>query len=213
MNHRLAIFDFDGTLADSFPFFARVFNRLAATHGFRAVADDELAALRHFDARRMMRHVGLPAWKLPIVARDFTTLMREHRTEIHRFEGIDAALARLAAAGMQLAVVSSNSEANVRSVLGAANVRRIGQFECGMSIFGKASRIRRVLKRAGCRREEAIYVGDQVTDLEAARAAGVAFGAVAWGYSAIEALQAADPERVFARVADLARLTPTAVTP
>jgi len=27
-----------------------------------------------------------------------------------------------------------------------------------------------------------IYIGDQTTDAEAARGAGVAFGAVAWGY-------------------------------
>jgi phosphoglycolate phosphatase len=37
MKYRLAIFDFDGTLADSFPFFVRVINQLAEQHGFKKV--------------------------------------------------------------------------------------------------------------------------------------------------------------------------------
>ena len=37
MSWRLAIFDFDGTLADSFPWFAGVLDRMADRHGFRRV--------------------------------------------------------------------------------------------------------------------------------------------------------------------------------
>ena len=37
MTYRLAIFDFDGTLADSFPFFLSVFNTIADRHGFRRI--------------------------------------------------------------------------------------------------------------------------------------------------------------------------------
>jgi len=37
MSYRLAIFDFDGTLADSWPFFMSVFNEIADQHGFRRV--------------------------------------------------------------------------------------------------------------------------------------------------------------------------------
>src|SRR5262249_17946722 len=42
MKYRLAIFDFDGTLADSFPFFIRVFNQLAEQHGFKGIEPDLL---------------------------------------------------------------------------------------------------------------------------------------------------------------------------
>ena len=46
MARGLVIFDFDGTLADSFPFFLRVFNQLADEHGFHAVWLPE----RHFNS-------------------------------------------------------------------------------------------------------------------------------------------------------------------
>ena len=71
MRYDLAIFDLDGTLADSFPFFVSVQNRLAVKHGFRRIDPDEIESLRHHSARELMRHVGLPRWKLPWVARSF----------------------------------------------------------------------------------------------------------------------------------------------
>ena len=46
MSYRLAIFDFDGTLADSFPFFVAVFNQVADQHAFNRIHPEELDALR-----------------------------------------------------------------------------------------------------------------------------------------------------------------------
>lgn len=206
MKYRLAIFDFDGTLADSFPFFIDVFDQLAERHGFDRIDADSIPRLRGCNARELMTHVGLPAWKLPQVARDFTTLMRENVRSVRCFEGIDEVLAHLSRAGVSIAVVSSNSEDNVKAVLGPENARCIGHFECGMSIFGKASRLDKVRRKAAMPANETLYIGDQQTDHEAARHAGIAFGAVAWGYGTPESLRRQAPEEEFAHVRDLRRI-------
>lgn len=190
MTYRLAIFDFDGTLADSFPFFLSVFNVIADKHGFRRIDVSRAGQLRHHGVRQMMAHVGMPAWKLPLASRSFMALMTEHADTIPLFDGVAEALRHLAAHGVQLALVSSNAEHNVRRILGPELAGLVVQFECGMSIFGKAGRIRTVLKAQGVAARDAIYIGDQGTDAEGAHAAGVAFGAVHWGYAAIEALRA-----------------------
>jgi phosphoglycolate phosphatase len=189
MRYALAIFDFDGTLADTFPFFLSVFNRIADKHGFSRIDVDKVDSMRHYSTREMMRHVNMPAWKLPLASRSFMDLMKENVDGIVLFDGIADALRELSRNGVQLAVVSSNSEHNVRKVLGEELAGLFGQFECGMSIFGKASRIRAVLKNAGVAAGEAIYIGDQGTDAEAAQKVKVAFGAVHWGYATIEALR------------------------
>jgi phosphoglycolate phosphatase len=75
-----------------------------------------------------------------------------------------------------------------------------------MSVFGKASRIRAVLKACGVAPADALYIGDQATDAEAARKAGVAFGAVHWGYATIEALREQDCATEFVTPADLHRI-------
>jgi phosphoglycolate phosphatase len=189
MNYRLAIFDFDGTLADSFPFFLGVFNTIADLHGFRRIDIEKAAHLRHYSTRQMMDHVGMPAWKLPLASRTFMEMMKESADSIPLFDGVAEALRHLDTRGVLLTVVSSNAEHNVRTVLGPELSALVAQFECGISVFGKASRIRAVLRRCGVAAGGAIYIGDQGTDAEASRRAGVDFGAVHWGYAAIEALR------------------------
>lgn len=198
MTYKLAIFDFDGTLADSFPFFLSVFNTIADQHGFGRIDVARADSLRHYSTRQMMKHVGMPAWKLPLASKTFMAMMQASAGSIRVFDGVDDALRALARSGMQLAVVSSNSEHNVRRVLGPQLAGLVGQFECGMSIFGKAARIGQVIRRARVAPAQAIYVGDQGTDAEAARKAGTHFGAVCWGYATIEALRQHAPEMEFA---------------
>jgi phosphoglycolate phosphatase len=203
VRYTLAIFDFDGTLADSFPFFSSVYDRLADEHGLRRVAPGEVDALRRSGAREIMARVGLPPWKLPRVARSFVALMRENAQAVPLFPGVAEVLHALDARGVLIAIVSSNSRDNVETVLGSGNARCVKCFECGASIFGKRARIRRVLKHCGVPPSAAIYIGDQPTDLEAARKERVAFGAVSWGYGHIDSMTPHAPDAVFANVADM----------
>lgn len=206
MKYRLAIFDFDGTLADSFPFFIRVFNQLAEQHSFKGIDPDLAHTFRHYNARQMMEQVGMPAWKLPFVAKSFISLMRQNAASISLFEHIDDTLLYLANNGVTLAIVSSNSYDNISRILGPANMKLISQFECGMSLFGKPARIQKVIKKTGIPCNEALYIGDQVTDLEAARKVKVAFGAVSWGYGTIESLREHFPEEEFDSVSSIRRI-------
>jgi phosphoglycolate phosphatase len=206
MSYRLAIFDFDGTLADSFPFLLSVFNQIADEHGFRRLDLSQVERLRHYDTRAMMRHVGMPAWKLPLAAASFKSLMRENAGQVRLFPQVDTVLRELALCDIKLTIVSSNAEDNVRRVLGPELAPLISQYECGMSIFGKTARIRKVVKRAAVAPAAALYIGDQATDAEAARKAGVAFAAVHWGFAPIEVLRKVDPEHEFDLPASLAAI-------
>jgi phosphoglycolate phosphatase len=198
---RLVIFDFDGTLADSFPFFTSAFNRLAEQHGFKSVQPEMAPAFRHYSARKIMEWVGMPVWKLPFVGKSYISMMRENTAGIPLFDSVGEMLLDLWNKGVCLAIVSSNSYDNVSEVLGPENIRLFSHFECGMSMFGKAARINKVLKKSGISRSEAIYIGDQDTDVEAAHKARIAFGAVRWGYGSIESLRAQSPEVEFDNVA------------
>jgi phosphoglycolate phosphatase len=134
--------------------------------------------------------------------------MRQLKTaslaDIALFPGVDAMLCALAHAGVRLALVSSDHEANVRAQLGEANAALFADFACGASLFGKPQKFRRVLMRAGIAPADAIAIGDEVRDIEAARAAGIACAAVTWGYAAPAALRARRPDRLFDRVEEIA---------
>jgi phosphoglycolate phosphatase len=204
MRYRLVIFDFDGTLADSFEFFASVVNDLADRFRFRRIDPSEYETLRHYSAAQMIRHVGLPLWKIPQVGRHFQSLMAESIHRIPLFAGVDRTLRNLSDRGISLAVVSSNTCSNVQRVLGPELEGLIAFYECGVSVFGKQTKFRRILKRSGVPRSEAIYIADEIRDLESARQAGIAFGAVSWGYTNVEALKKLGPDEVFATVEEIA---------
>jgi phosphoglycolate phosphatase len=203
MRYRLAIFDFDGTLADSFPWFLGVVNDVADEFGFRQVPDEDIDLLRRYDARQIMAHLGLPMWKVPLVARALRARMAAEIDRIPLFPGVEELLATLAAGGIELALVTSNSQPNAMRVLGARNAQLFRHFECGASIFGKRSKLRKVLRGSGVAAAQAIAIGDELRDLDAAEAERIPFGGVSWGYARPEALRARQPAELFDSVTDI----------
>ncbi|MBD2700383.1 HAD-IA family hydrolase [Spirosoma sp. BT702] len=190
MNYKLIIFDFDGTLADSFPYFLRTINTLAETYNFPKINLEDVDRLRGLDARQMMKRAKLPAWKIPLIARSFIQLMARDIAQIQLFDGIAELLKKLANQGVKLAIVSSNSEENIRRVLGPENASLITYYGCGTSLFSKRHKFRRAMTRNRVKPQETLCVGDEVRDIEAAQEAAVDFGAVAWGYTRPDVLEA-----------------------
>ena len=107
--------------------------------------------------------------------------------------------------GIRLALVSSDSEANARLQL-KDSAACFSDFACGASLFGKTAKFKRMMKRAGILPSRTIAIGDEMRDLDAAAAAGIAFGGVAWGYADPEALRARNPQMWFDSFADIPRL-------
>jgi phosphoglycolate phosphatase len=203
-NYDLALFDFDGTLADSFGWFVGVMGDVADKFGFRRIDLSEHDAVRKLDPRQFMKRVGLPMWKVPRVAAHVRKLQTQQIGQIAPFLGVHEMLRALVERGVAVGVVTSNAEANVRGVLGPAASALITHFECDASLFGKARRVRRIVRRAGALPSRTILIGDEVRDVDAARSAGVASGAVAWGYADVETLRARGPTVLFMTVAEIA---------
>jgi phosphoglycolate phosphatase len=191
MRYRLFLFDFDGTLADSFPAFVRVFDELAAKHRYLPFDRQQLPKLRRLDARRILQHHKVPMWKLPVISHEMRQIMTREIASIPLFPGVQAILAHLAQQGAKLAIVSSNSLENVQHVLGPGNTANIHHYECGSSLFGKASRIRRAMDQMSVGAEKTILIGDEIRDAKAAAKCGIHFAAVGWGYTELSSLTAA----------------------
>lgn len=159
--------------------------------------------MRHAGSREIIRRLEVPLWKLPRIARHMRRMKAAHLADIPLFAGAAAMLKSLREAGLTLALVSSDHEANARRQLGDA-AGLFSHFDCGASLFGKSAKFRRVVKRAGVSPAQAISIGDEIRDVEAARAAGIACGAVMWGYAAPNALRGLEPDLVFERMEDVA---------
>jgi phosphoglycolate phosphatase len=193
------VLDFDGTLADSFPWFAHELNAVARDWGFRRVAPEEMPRLRRLSADAIFRELRVPRWKLPWIARDMRHRMARDLERIRLFEGVAPVLERLAASELRVAIMSSNSHKTIQALLGPRLCAGIEAFECGAALNGKARRLRRLSRRLGLPTTALLYIGDEVRDIEAADRAGALSGAVTWGYNSASALRARRPDWLFQR--------------
>jgi phosphoglycolate phosphatase-like HAD superfamily hydrolase len=73
----------------------------------------------------------------------------------------------------------------------------------GSSIFGKHVVLQELIKKHGLKKEETVYIGDEVRDVEASKKAGIKAIAVTWGYNTRKALETAKADIVVDKPAEL----------
>lgn len=188
------LFDFDGTIADSFENFLEIVKVLSEKNNLPRLSRDEIEELRDQDARSIIKKLKIPFYKIPQLARDMKALQAESLTKIHPFKGLPEVLQELKNQGYKLGIVTSNSERNVRSFLKKSDLELFESVQSDSSLFGKDRMIAKFLSRNGITREDVIYVGDEMRDIEACRRIGIPIVAVTWGFNSRQGLETLRPD-------------------
>lgn len=211
---RAVLFDFDGTLADSFGPIAASVNHVRATHGLPAMEESAVRRFVGLGLEYLLKHT-IPDVDLP---RDAQCYRDHHPTVMLRgtklMPGAREALAAIQQAGMRSGVCSNKPRAFTKELLEYLD---IGQYLDGA--FGPEDVARpkpapdMLLKALSWLRVspgEALYIGDMVVDIETALLAGVRVWVVPTGTDDRATLEAAGPERI---LSDLFELIPLITTP
>ncbi len=201
---RLVIFDFDGTLADSFGWFLDTFDAIADRFDFKRLDRSRIEDFRHLSAQDLMRLHGVPLWKVPMIAAHARTLQGQNLNAIKPFDGMPEVIGELKSRGAAVAIVTSNARSNVETVLGPGLRILIDHYACGSSLFGKAGKFKALLQSLHLAPQDVLAIGDELRDIDAARAAGIKAGAVTWGYTAAARLAAEKPDYLFEKPTDIA---------
>jgi phosphoglycolate phosphatase len=208
MPFKLVVWDFDGTLADSLHNALAIFNRLAAELRYKPIEDPE--AVRSMTSRELMRRHGISLWRLPRLIRKFQAAAAESADDVKLHPGFVEMLAAASAGGVRLGILSSNKEENIRRCLRTNGAEECFSFVVGYPrLFGKGKALRRIVKSERIDRNDVLYIGDEVRDIEAARKARVASAVVTWGFHAESLLRANQPDHVVNDLAALCRLIET----
>jgi HAD superfamily hydrolase (TIGR01509 family) len=192
---RAVLFDWDGTLVDSadlsFRCYVTVFTRFG-------VPFDRDAYARTYspDWYRTYRLLGLDEATWP----EADLLWRSHYAShgAALLPGAEQALARLAAAGLVLGIVSSGERERVDREHRALGLERFFEvLVCGGDTVERKPHpepLRLALERLRIPPGEAAYVGDSPEDVEMARAAGVYAVGIPGGFPNQDTLRASRPE-------------------
>lgn len=206
MEKPLILFDFDGTIADSFP----VLVSFARREGLLPEGENP-EAFRDLHARELLRRASIPWWRLPFMTLGFHRYFASSAAEVNLVDGMSEAVRRLHAEGFVLGIVTTNSQENAVRILEREGLAPYFSSVVGnRNLFGKAPVLRRTVRRYGAEPGDVWYVGDEVRDAEAAREAGLRFVAVSWGYNSPKAFREAGPEMMVSTPEELAGIFLTA---
>jgi phosphoglycolate phosphatase len=199
------VFDFDGTLVDSRQLAVQLLNELAEKGRFGKITADNLEELRNLTILERCSRLGIPTYKLPWMAIQLARSYRKGVQSLVFNEGIPELLKELRARGLKLIILSTNSEENIRAFLKRHSAEDwVEDIYSGGGAFGKAGKLRTLLKQTGLRREQLVYVGDEHRDVVACKQVGVRVIAVRWGLDAEALLRKSEPNHLVDRPEEIA---------
>jgi phosphoglycolate phosphatase len=191
---QLVVFDFDGTLADTFHDSFQILNILAEEFGFQKLPSEGLLSARDLSTRGLMKQLGIPRMRLHRISKRGTEEMSKRMPHIQPFHDLLLVVRQLHAAGFRLGILTSNSEPNVTAFLQQYDLQIFEFIKSSSKLLGKGSVIRKMLKEFQLTPSDVLFVGDEMRDIEAAQETGIHMAAVTWGYNSHSAIQALEPD-------------------
>lgn len=208
-----ALFDFDGTLADSFAAITASTNFVRTSYGLPELPEAVVRQHVGLGLPVLMEHLVPNAPTAEAVAR-----YRGHHPQVmvagtRLMPDVAQTVAGLHRRGVRMAVCSNKRVEFTRTLVG---VLGLGPFFAAVlgpdDVGGRAkpdpAMLLEGLTRVGVSPAEAVYVGDMDVDVQTAKAAGVPVWLVLGGATSPESAVEAGPDRVLSGFKDLLRLLP-----
>ncbi|HEY9637145.1 MAG TPA: HAD-IA family hydrolase [Coleofasciculaceae cyanobacterium] len=195
MSVKVIVFDFDGTLADTFDAIVKISNGLAREFGYKPADPEKLAQIRNLTSREIIKQSGISIFKIPFLLKKLKENLHNDIQNLSPIPGIKELLTQLKIEGHILGILTSNSEENVRLFLKNQEMQDFFSFiYAEPTLFSKHKILRKFIIQNQLDPEEVIYVGDETRDIEASKKIPVKVIAVTWGFNSGEALAKQNPD-------------------
>lgn len=208
------VFDLDGTLVSSMEDLVATLNAVLKKAGHGTVPQDKVANMVGMGAKVLLQR-GLDyldiAWSDETIIPLYEDFLDYYAANIavhtRPFDGVIPALQRFRADGWKLAVCTNKTERLTLPLLAALNMTDHFDAVVGGDTFAvskpHAEPVLGAIQRAGGTLEGSIMIGDSVTDINAARAAGIPVVAVDFGYTPVPVTELG-PDRIISHFDELA---------
>lgn len=183
------IFDFDGTIADTLSAIVRLVNEHAKEINIKPLAETDVDELRGMSNLDIIKKYKVPLLKVPYLVLRAQKELNHRIGEMSLFPGVKELVLDLKRWGIRLGILTSNSRENVKKFLQAQNLDVFDFIHAEQNFFGKNWALLHLLKKFNLKKEEVIYVGDEVRDIEACQKVNIAVIAVSWGFHRRKLLQ------------------------
>jgi phosphoglycolate phosphatase len=184
------VFDFDGTLADTFEIMKEI-----AISEFEDISDKDFELLRDEGIKGMIKRKNIHILDLPRLVLRCTSKMKDNNN-VKLFPEVLESV-RTLSESYKLGIVSSNSEENITKILKKHNVQNLFDFILSKSsIFGKDKVLKTMCAKYQISPSEVVYIGDEDRDIIAAKKIKIKNIAVTWGYNSEKKLKEVNPDYI-----------------
>lgn len=209
---RAVLFDFDGTLADSFSAITASTNHVRESYGLPPLDQPTVMRYVGFGLENLLENLAPGAPLAEAVER-----YREHHTpamlsDTKLIPGVLETVAELQTRGYRMAVCSNKKVAFTKQLVEILGIGSHFDAVLGPDDVGTPkpdpAMLLEALNRLGATAEQAVYIGDMAIDVHTAKAAGIPVWLVPGGAAGMESATDAGPDRVLDQFADLLQLLP-----
>lgn len=198
------IFDFDGTLVDSYHCLVKKFILLADEFNFRKLNEHEIYGLRDLNSRELIKFLNIPMHKIPKLIRRVRFYLHEEIRNLAPIPHLPEVLIKLHDSGRTLGILTSNSKENVSTWLKLHKLHHLFKFvRIEPNYFSKKALLKKIIITYKIDKSHAFYIGDETRDIEAAKHNGIRAVAVTWGYNSEKILLQAEPHHIAKKPEDL----------
>ena len=195
MTAKVVLFDFDGTIADTYNAIAKITNQLSYEFGYKTLSEQELLLLKNLSSREIVKLSEISVFKIPFLVRRVRTELSKEIADLSPIPGITSVLFELKTRGYTLGIITSNNKENVEVFLRKNQLNSLFSYiYSSTSIFGKHRIIERTIKSHKLKKPDVIYVGDETRDIRSSRKSNIGIAAVSWGFNSAEILQEYNPD-------------------
>jgi phosphoglycolate phosphatase len=177
------LFDFDGTIADTLGIGIEIVNKYSGKFGYRKIQEEEIERLKGLTPWQLLKEFKIPFYKLPFMLSVLQSELYKNIANVKPIKELPSVLHALHDQHYVMGIITSNSEKNVRTFLKAHDLEIFDFIHNERNIFGKFHTINKVLQQNKLQKNDVIYVGDEVRDIEACNKSGIDMIAVSWGFN------------------------------
>lgn len=194
-NIKYIVFDFDGTLVDTIDMAINIFNKIAHEYNLKQIEEEDRIALTTQKPKDLMKIYEVTQLKVVLLLLRIRKEMGKNLSDLKIVSDIKETLQELKQSGFRLGILTSNSKNNVGIFLENNGLADIIDFiYSGKSLFGKDKVMKSMLEQEKISKDEIIYVGDEIRDIEASRKVGIPIISVSWGLNTREILESFKPD-------------------
>jgi len=200
------IFDFDGTIADTFEAILKAVRSISKDYGMEKITDEDIKKFKEKGMRQLIKDLKISLVKMATINRRIKAIINKDIASLKSFPGLKEAFLELKKRGYSIGILTSNSKGNVEKFLKSNDLGFFEFIYSDSSLFGKDKVLKKLLREHNIKSNRVVYFGDEIRDIQAALKLNIKIVAVSWGFNSKKALEKYKPTYLLEKPSEILTL-------